>query len=575
MNTKGAEQLSRPGDYPPGLAREMAALTRPVHAILEDSAAEWPERICLDFLDRTWTYAEVLALVNRFAAGLQAEGAGKGARIGLCLPNCPYYVIAYYAALKIGATVVNFNVLYTREEIEQQVLDSEITVMVTLDLKSIYSKVEACLHSTQMERVIHCPLADILMPLQKYLLKIFGFYRLAHIRQDHHHRAFSGLLVHGRAPEPASIDPLQDIALFQYTGGTTGTPKAAMLTHSNVVTNAEQVTLWLQSSGEVGGEAGEPEVFLAVIPFFHVFSMTAMLNMGLHCGATLILLPRFHLRQTLQVISKKRPGVMAAVPAIFNAINHYPKLEKYDLSSLKFGISGGAALPEEVRRRFEANSRCRLVEGYGLSETSPVITCNPPHLSGRTGSIGLPLPGTEVAIRDHDTGTWIDEPGTRGELLVRGPQVMQGYWKRPEESSEVLIESGWLRTGDIGYIDDEGYVFLTDRLKDMIIVNGYKVYPRTIEDALYRHEAVAEAIVIGVPDEEKGEVPKAFVTLEQGASVKVSELMHFLHDELNPIERPASIEIRRELPKTHIGKPSRKALAEEESNKSAGTRESS
>lgn len=571
MSPQFTTQLSRPADYPPGLDRALAAVDKPVHRILEDSAARWPERTCLDFLDKTYSYADVLSLVNRFAAGLQAKGVRKGTRIGLCLPNCPYYVIAYYAALKVGATVVNFNVLYTKHEIEQQVLDSEIQIMVTLDLKAIYHKVQACLASTQLECIIHCPLAEILLPMRKYLMKIFRFYQLAHIREDRHHCAFSKLLEHGAAPAPVTIEPLQDIALFQYTGGTTGRPKAAMLTHSNVVTNAEQVTLWVQSSGKLAN----PEIFLAVIPFFHVFSMTAMLNMGLRCGAQLILLPRFHLKQTLQVIMDKKPGIMAGVPAIFNAINHCARLEKYDLSSLKYGISGGAALPEEVRRRFEANSNAQLVEGYGLSETSPVITCNPPHLGGRADSIGLPLPGTEVAIRDHTDGEWITEPGTRGELLARGPQVMQGYWKRPDESAEVLIESGWLRTGDVGYIDADGYVFLTDRIKDLIIVNGYKVYPRTIEDALYRHRAVLEAIAIGIPDAGKGEVPKAFVTLKDGATAKASELMQFLHDALNPLERPVSIEIRKELPKTLIGKPSRKALVEEEARKATNPRESS
>lgn len=573
MNTQTTKTLSRPADYPPGLQRELAALDKPVHTILEDSAAAWPERTCLDFLDRTYSYAEVLELVNRFAAGLQAEGVSRGARIGLCLPNCPYYVVAYFAALKVGATVVNFNVLYTQEEIEQQVLDSEISLMVTLDLKSIYHKVEPCLKSTQLSLIVHCPLADVLLPSRKYLMKIFRFYQLAHVREDRHHRAFSDLLEHGAAPAPVDIEPLQDIALFQYTGGTTGTPKAAMLSHSNVVTNAEQVTLWLQSADRLS----EPEIFLAVIPFFHVFSMTAMLNMGLRCGATLILLPRFHIKQTLQVITEKRPGIMAGVPAIFNAINHYGKLDRFDLGSLKYGISGGAALPEEVRRRFETNSNCRLVEGYGLSETSPVITSNPPHLSGRGGSIGLPLPGTEVAIRNHEDGTWVTEPGIRGELVTRGPQVMQGYWNRPEEDREVMLEGGWLRTGDIGYLDEDGYVYLTDRLKDMIIVNGYKVYPRTIEDALYRHEAVVEAIALGIADKEKGEVPKAFVTLKDGSRVGESELMKFLHDKLNPIERPVAVEIREELPKTNIGKPSRKALAEEEAGKAgnSGNRESS
>ncbi len=551
------------GAYPPGLDWQMDAINEPAQRIFEASAEANPQHPCLDFLGRHYTYGEVHALIRRFAAGLQAQGLKKGSRIGLCLPNSPYYVIAYFAVLKIGATVVNFNPLYTGKEIEQQVLNSEISTMVTLDLRELYDKVQPCLQSTQLKLIIHCPLGAVLPPLKGLLFSLLRFRQIASVRNDAAHLAFSQLLEHGAEPEAVDIDPMHDIALFQYTGGTTGVPKAAMLTHSNIVSNAEQVTRWLKSSKHIT----EQERFLAVLPFFHVFSMTAVMNMGFRCGAELILLPRFQVKQTLQAIAARKPTILAGVPAIFNAINQFPQRKRYDLSSLAYGISGGAALPAEVKRQFEANSGCVLVEGYGLSETSPVITCNPPHNGGKEGSIGLPLPGTEVQIRSTEDDSIISKPGEMGELLARGPQVMPGYWKRDEENAKTLLDGGWLRTGDVGYMDEEGYVFLTDRLKDVIITNGYKVYPRTLEDTFYKHEAVAEVIAIGIPDDEKGEVPKVFVTLKDGARATEQELLDFVRDKLNPIERPAALEIRRELPKTLIGKPSKKALVEEETRK--------
>lgn len=546
----------------------MDPVNRPVHYIFDNAAMLHPDSPCLDFLDNKFTYGEILDLMHRFASGLQKMGIEKGDRVGLCLPNCPYFIVAYYAAMKIGATVVNFNLLYTEAEIRQQILDSGISTMVVLDVKAIYGKIFGCLKSTQLSKIIYCSLADVLPPLQKYLFKILKFYQIARINKNENIIAFDDVISHGKEFSPASIDPMNDIALLQYTGGTTGIPKAAMLTHSNVVSNTRQVTLWLKTSGEtVGGEDGGQEKFLAVIPFFHVFSMTAVMNMGINRGAEIILLPRFYLKQTLQVIDRKKPTIFAAVPAIFNAINNYKKLSKYDLTSLSSCISGGAPLPVTVKDTFEKHTGGVLVEGYGLSETSPVVTCNPPHSGGKSGSIGLPLPGTEVEIRCLKDISKSEKTREKGELVVRGPQVMQGYWNRALETKETLLDAGWLRTGDIGYIDEEGYVFLTDRLKEIIIVNGYNVYPGVIEDAFYHHRDVSEVIVIGIPDEAKGEIPKAFVKLKHNSSVNAQELLDFALSRLNPIERPGAIEIRNELPKTLMGKLSKKQLLEEETRK--------
>ncbi len=555
--------------YPPELDWQLEAVDAPVYRILEDSADAYPQRPCLDFLGSKFSYAEVLDLVNRFAAGLQQLGVKKTDRIGLCLPNSPYYVIAYIAALKAGAVVVNFNILYTAREIEQQVNDSGISMMVTLDLKFIFNKVYPCLEKGILDSIIFCPLADVLPPTKRTLLKIFKFFQFVHPDESAKLHSYETLIGFGEKPEPVPVEPDKDLALFQYTGGTTGIPKAAMLTHSNVLSNTEQVNLWLQQGEKLSGQ----EKFLAVLPFFHVFSMTVSMNLALRSGAEIYMLPRFELKQCLDLIDDAGITIFPGVPAIFNAINNYARRDHYRLDSLRYGICGGAALPLEVKRSFEENSHCVLIEGYGLSEASPVVTCNPAHNGGRPGSIGLPLPGTEVSFRQIEDINLLQDEGKVGQFLVRGPQVMQGYWNRAEESAATLLADGWLCTGDLGYMDAEGYVYLTDRLKDIIITNGYNVYPRVIEDAFYRHPDIAEVIAIGIPDAQKGEAPKVFVKAKPGKDLDIDELFSFAEDQLNPIEMPDSIEIRQELPKTLIGKPSKKALLEEEARKRNMTEE--
>lgn len=549
--------------YPHGLDWELSALNQPVHHIIENTAKRYPERPCLDFQNSKLSYARVVEMIDCFAAGLQHSGVKKGDRIGLCLPNCPYYIISYFAALKIGAVVVNFNLLYTQAEIEQQISDSGITIMITLDLKFLFNKIYPSLDKGVLEAVIYCPLADLLTPFNKYLFKVFKFYQLARIRRAANLLSFKQLSSFASQPEAVAIDPLKDIALFQYTGGTTGTPKAAMLTHSNIVSNTEQVTLWFQTGERLQGQ----EKILAVLPFSHVFSMTAAMNMGLRTGAEIILMPRFELKQCLQLIEDKKITILPGVPAIFNAINNSAKAKRYNLASLRYGICGGAALATKVKDIFEANTNCILVEGYGLSEASPVITCNPPNNSDKKGSIGLPLPGTELEFRNIEDVNLPEEAGKNGQLLVRGPQVMQGYWNREKENQETLVAGGWLVTGDVGYMDDEGFVYLTDRLKDIIISNGYNIYPRVIEDAFYKHPDIAEVIALGLPDDAKGEIPKVFVKLKEGSTVTLEELYNYARDNLNPLEIPDSIELRKELPKTLIGKPSKKALMEQEASK--------
>jgi len=529
---------------------------RPVYAILDDTVARMPGRPCLDFLGQISSYGEIGDMVTRAAKGFQDLGVRKGDRVGLCLPNCPYYVIAYFAAMKTGATVVNFNPLYTMREIRDQIIDSGATVMVTIDLKTIYPKVAAALDGTTLKSIVVCSLSDALPTVKELLFNVLKRHQIADIGEDLRITPFDKLVSQGSRFEPVDIDPAKDIALLQYTGGTTGIPKGAMLTHANVTANTEQVRLWM---GDVDPNG---ERILCVIPFFHVFAMTAAMNLGIATGSELILLPRFNLVDVLKTIDTKRPTLFPAVPTIFNAIAGYDGLDRYDLSSIRFCISGGAPLPHAVKASFEAAAGCVVVEGYGLSETSPVISCNPPDAENKPNSIGLPLSWTEVELRDLDKPDTTVAEGERGELAVRGPQVMAGYWNNPEATA-TTIRNGWLMTGDVGHRDEDGYLFLTDRLKDVIFCSGFKVYPRVIEDAFYRHADVDEVTVIGIPDDYRGETPKAYVKLKDGASANQAELLGFVEKILNPIECPAEIEFRDELPKTMIGKLSKKELVSE------------
>ncbi|MDH5748200.1 MAG: long-chain fatty acid--CoA ligase [Rhodospirillales bacterium] len=521
------------------------------------AVARYGDRPCIDFLDKIYSYDEIGELVRRAAKGFQTLGVGKGSRIGLCLPNTPYYVICYYAILKAGGTVVNFNPLYAKRELKHQVSDSGTTIMVTLNVRQIYPKVADLLQHTCLKKIVVCSMSEILPPFRGLLFSIFKRSQLASIPEDDHHVSFETLTINKGAPTPVTIDAHEDIALLQYTGGTTGTPKGAMLTHANLTSNVDQLIRWYPEI-DMGNE-----VMLAVIPFFHVFSMTVAMNVGLAVGAEIIMLPRFELDQVLDTITKKHPTLFPGVPTIFAAIGAAENLDRHDLSSLRVCLSGGAALPLAVRQKFETLTGCYLVEGYGLSEASPVTACNPIGGVNKEGSIGLPLPGTLVEIRDPDNPERLMPPGEIGEICFTGPQIMAGYWNNAEETKQTLRGTR-LHTGDIGYLDDDGYIFLVDRIKDLILCSGFNVYPRNIEDAIYLHPAVEEVTVIGVSDEYRGQTPKAFIKLKEGQPLTTDELRMFLQDKLSKIEMPEFIEFRDELPKTMIGKLSKKELVAQE-----------
>lgn len=547
--------------YPDGLDWAAPLPSKTMFAIFDETVAAFGERRCLDFLGRIYSYREVGDLVDRAAKGFQDLGVGPGTRVGLCLPNSPYFVVCYYAVLKAGGTVVNYNPLYVERELASQITDSGTQIMVTLDLTILYAKVAAMLEATALRRIVVCPMAAILPQPQRLLFSLFKRGEVASIPDDPRHLRFRELIANDGAFHPVAVGP-QDVAVLQYTGGTTGAPKGAMLTHANLVANTIQIGRWFP-----GLQPGE-ERLLGVLPFFHVFAMTVVMNLGISVGAELILLPRFELEQVLRTIHKRRPTLFPGVPTIYTAINHAPKLNKYDLSSIKFCISGGAPLPVEVKQEFERLTSCHLVEGYGLSESSPVVTCNPIGGVDKAGSIGVPLPGTIVEIRTPDEHARLLPVGEKGEVCVVGPQVMPGYWNRPDDTARTIVD-GRLHTGDIGYLDADGYVFLVDRIKDVILCGGYNVYPRMIEEAIYLHPAVAEAVVIGIPDDYRGQAPKAFVHLRDGASCSEAELQAFLADKLSRIELPKVIEFRSQLPKTMIGKLSKKELVAEEVAKAA------
>lgn len=546
--------------YDPGVDWQMRIQPQPVGNMLDEAARLYGARPAMDFLGKKLTWSEVAALADRFATGLQREGIKKGNKIGLFLPNCPYYVVAYFGALKAGATIVNYNPLYAERELRHQIEDSETDMMVTLDLAMMAGKMHKMLRETRLKKIILCKFTAALPFPKNIFFEMFRGRELAKIDPADPVLHFKTITDNDGVFLPPFIDPENDIAVLQYTGGTTGVPKGAALTHYNVYANAVQSVSWFP-----GVRRGEHKI-LAVLPFFHVFAMTAVMNFSVLAGLEIIAMPRFDLNETLKTIHKKKPHLFPAVPAIYAGINNHPHLAKYNLSSLEYCISGGAPLPVEVKRTFETVTGCTVVEGYGLSETSPVVCVNPLKGANKAGSIGLPVPQTIVEIIDPESGKPVPL-GERGELCVKGPQVMKGYYNKPAETA-AIFRDGFLRTGDVAVMDEQGYFYIVDRIKDMIITNGYNVYPRNVEEAIYLHPYVEECIVAGLPDESRGEIVKAWVKLKPGCTVSGDDLKTFLADKISKMEIPKIVEFRdKPLPKTMIGKLSRKDVLAEEAQK--------
>ncbi|HWI63748.1 MAG TPA: long-chain fatty acid--CoA ligase [Symbiobacteriaceae bacterium] len=552
-----APWLSR---YPDGVRPHLDYPPRPLHTLLDDAAARFPDNSATLFFGGRLTWSEIHRAANAFAAGLAALGVRKGDRVAIMLPNVPQGVIAYYGALKAGAVVVFCNPLYVERELEHQLRDAGAEVMIVLDL--LYPKVEHVRAATGLKRVIVTGLRDYMGTALRLLVPLVKRELVGKVPPGADVLSFKELVRrHDGEQAPAvEVDPDRDLAVLQYTGGTTGLAKGAMLTHRNLMANVLQVREWMP-----GLEDGS-ERFLTVMPFFHVYGLTVCLNMATLIGAAMILLPKFDLKQVLQLIDKQRPTIFPGAPPIYVAINNAPDVGRYHLRSIKACISGAAPLPVEVQTTFERLTGGKLVEGYGLTEASPVTHCTPIYGRRVPGSIGLPLPDTEVKIVDLETGEQELPIGETGEFCIRGPQVMAGYWNRPEESARTLRD-GWLHTGDIARLDEDGYAYIVDRAKDMIIAGGFNIYPREVEEVLYEHPAVLDACVAGLPDEYRGQTVKAYVVLKPGQSLTEAELIAWCRERMAKYKAPTQVEFRESLPKTMIGKVLRRVLLEEEAIK--------
>ena len=524
------------------------------------SAAAHPDSALVDFLGRKFSYRALFAQAKSFAAGLQAMGIGKGDRVGLYLPNVPIYVSAYYGAMLAGATVVNFSPLYTAQELEAQVADSGTRLLVTLDVPALLPTAILVLRASSLERLIVGRLGEMLPFAKGALVRLFGMGQTAPVPKAADILQW-GEVLRANAPQPVAIDPLHDLALLQYTGGTTGTPKGAMLSHQNLSANARQLRA-------VDIHCDERDVVLGALPLFHVFANSCILNRTVANGGCIAMLPRFDAAQVLQTITRVQPTSMFAVPTMLQALLDSPTIGKADFTSLRGCIAGGAPLAQPLKARFEAVTGVKVLEGYGLTESSGVVTSNPLHAGDRAATIGQPLPGTRLLLLDKEDPEKDTPAGEPGELAVIGPQIMQGYWNRPEAAASAFAvrkgaggDEHWLRTGDIAVIDDDGFLRIVDRSKDMIAVGGFKVFPSQIEAVMIEHPAVKEVLVIGVADDYRGENPRAFVTLSGDADA--DELKVWLNQRVGKHERVDAVVIRDSLPKTMIGKLDRKALREQ------------
>lgn len=548
--------------YEAGVSPRLQYPDIPLGGMLARTAETFPGHTALLFYGKKITYAALDILVTRFANALSGLGVKQGDRVALMLPNVPQMVIGYFGALRIGAIVVPTNPLYLERELEVQLVDSGAETLVALDL--FHPRISPILHKTKVKHLILCGIKDYLpFPLNLlYPIKARIQKQWVNVKKEAPTYDFLALLE--KAPDTPVDVPVapEDTASLQYTGGTTGVPKGAVLTHRNLVVNATQCKAWLAIEKE-----GE-DIFLAAIPFFHVYGMTTVMNLGVLIGAEMILVPKFHAKEVLTFINKYRPTLFPGIQAMYLALANYPEVRKYDLTSIRAALSGAGPLMLEVQERFESITGAKIVEGYGLSEASPVTHANPIFGRRKIGTIGLPWPDMEAMIVDIETGAKPMPLGETGELVVKGPQVMKGYWNKSEESERTL-RGGWLHTGDIAKMDEEGYFTIVDRIKDMIKTVGENVYPREVEEVLFTHAKVKEAVVVGIPgDEFMGEKIKAYVILQEGEQATEDDIIQFCKEKLSKFKVPKEVEFRTEFPKTLVGKVLRRVLRDEEMKKS-------
>ena len=539
-----------------------------LHRLLEDTARRFPERPAIIFPGvlgdaSRLTYRQLNQQSDRLANALAQLGVKKGDRVALLMPNCPQFVISYYAALKLGAIVVATSPLYSPREMESQLNDCGAETIILLSL--FYRTIADLRHRTPLRNVIVTNIKEYLPPVTRLLFTLFRE------RKEGHRASISGTadtysfrsLLRRYEPTPPAVETEpDDTAMFQYTGGTTGVSKAAVATHRNVVANTYQMRAW---ATPLNLEEGK-ETVMGVMPLFHVYGMVAVMHFGVLNGASMVLLPRFQTEQVLKAINRYRPVFFPGVPTMYVAINNHPRVKKYDLTCVKACVSGAAPLPLEVQQRFEELTGGRLVEGYGLSEAPVVSHCNPITGKRKVGSIGVPFPDVEARLMDVDTGENEVPAGEIGELVLRSPQLMREYWNRPDETKMVLRD-GWLYTGDLATMDEDGFFTIVDRKKEMILAGGFNIYPREVEEVLYEHDKVKEAACYGVADPYRGETVKVCVVLKDGASATDDEIIEFCRERLARYKVPRMVEFREQLPKSAIGKVLRRVLVEEDKQK--------
>jgi len=552
--------------YEQGIPAQLDIPDRPLTWLLDATASRHPGQTAIIYYGTRLSYAQLSSLANRFAAGLQRLGVKQGDRVAIALPNIPQYPIAFYGALRAGAVVVPTNPLYTEREMQHQLADSDARVIVMLDM--FYPVMRAVRANTALEHVILTSPADFLPPVLHMLYPLSQ--RSAkhpephltdkEIQQDPTLHSMSTMLVsHTKGGIEVFNLPVRasgnDLAVLQYTGGTTGLSKGAMLTHRNLLANAIQTRNWTPQAHEAG------EVTLCVAPFFHSYGLTVGMNLSIRAAATMVLLPLFKAKEVVKTIRRYHPTLLPGIPTMYLAIMREAGKHTEQLRSIKYCISGAAPLPAKVRMDFEAMTHGRLVEGYGLSEAAPVTHCNPLDGGHRDGSIGLPLPNVDATILDRETGDPVPI-GEVGEIVVKGPNIMQGYWKGEEETAAIFV-NGWMRTGDLGRMDEDGYFYVADRAKDLIIASGFNVYPREVEEVLFHHPAVQETAVVGVPDEYRGETVAAFVVLKPGFEPSEDtrqDILAHCKQELTAYKVPKILEFRESLPKSLVGKVLKREL---------------
>ncbi len=545
--------MEKPKNWPEEVPNTIDYPEVPIFSMLDESAEKHPEAIAIIFQDKKITYRELKDQIDRFATALQKMGVEREDKVALFLPNIPQFVISYYGALKAGAIVTAISPLYKEREVEHQINDSGAETLVVLDL--LYPAVEKVKGETGLKRIIVTGFGEYLPSIKRILGSLLGKIPTHKVDMEEGMHLFQDMLKeYPPTPAPVEVDPKDDLALLQYTGGTTGLPKGAMLTHYNLVSNAYMCNAWLNA------QEGE-EVQVNVLPLYHIYGMTVTMNNAIASAGAMILIPRFDAKEVLSSIQKYKASVFGGVPTLYAALINHPDISSYDLSSIKFCISGASPLPPEVQKKFMKLTGGVLVEGYGLTEASPVTHANPLDATLETvkiGSIGLTWPDTEAKIMHEASGVELPVDMV-GELAIRGPQVMKGYWNDPEETAAVL-KDGWLYTGDYAKRDEDGYFFIVDRKKDLIKYKGYSVFPREVEDVIYEHPAVKVAAVVGVPDEESGEMPKAFIVLKEGVEVTEDEMIEFVRERVAPYKRIRAAEFRDELPMTLVGKVLKKDL---------------